>query len=194
MQARFAFILAFALTATVFNAQPSHALLFWDWDVTNNGATYSTTDEVTLLARLTNNSTANETIGGGNANYSVSDASRSNLFGYLAPAEPEFFDQFSALELAPGESFNFTLTHYVPLADQIAAGPYQGKGTLYLAKNNSPISIFSAIPESPLSIDKDFNWTVSETEMPPSTVPEPMTLTLFGSGLLAGIFLKKRKT
>ena len=188
----------------VFIARPSEAALIWNWDFTNSGGTYASTDNVTLLARLTNNSTNGETIGDMSlADYFVNIGGEhlvtQSVLNYsfaFFPTNNTFYDQFNALALTPGNSFDFTFGTFTAPGGGVPTGDYEITGDLGLVVD--PLTDDTPDPDdSPLILrDKHFLWKVSDgtDETPGSnTVPEPMTLSLLGMGLVGGTLLRKKR-
>ena len=196
--------LAIVVLSLGVQVQNAHAVLLWDFDFTNSKQAFSPTDPVTLLARLSNNSTNGETIGGSSADFSVSLASATlppeyGLFEFGPPPDHLFFDQFDSQTLTPGDTLDFTFGTFTPNPPGAPDGAYQTFHTMALQPNGGIVQ-FAAVPETDepggdLTIeDKPFNWTVaSQSEVPSSAVPEPHSILLLSGGLIGMLGLRLRK-
>ncbi len=154
------------------NAQ---AALFWDWNFTNNFQTVGPTDSIVAKGRITNlaGSDSNLTFQNfGTATYSNGPTAQYSFEWALAG---NFFEQFFALNLAPGESFDFVFGTLTPYGGT-PVGFYYFFGGLELADTESG------------EIFRKFNFKVTG---PSHVIPEPSTFFLLGS-ILFGFALRKK--
>ena len=185
MEKFFAAVLVAAAISFGATVQEAHAVLFWDWDILNNGQFVEGTDQVNILARMYNNSSEGETVGSFSANYAFNSASANlisnyNNFSFGPSPAHDFFGQFSGLELAPGNFYDFTFGVYYPDGGDAPDGFYETTGGLILAGGES--------------VNKRIFWFTScePDNCGENVIPEPMSLLLLASGL-GTAFLRKRQ-
>ena len=174
----------------------ARAVLVWDWDVVNNDQLVSPTQDVAFITRISNNSTEGETIGDfALADYFVGGAAITVAsapdYSFAFWNGANFFDQFTGVLAAPGESFDFNFGAYTPNASGAAEGPYETFGTIDLLLVDDP-SVVDTLG------GKSFRWTVAPCDQirgcgDENVVPEPSSLFLLLVGFSSAAFMRRLK-
>ncbi len=197
MKKHYIFILTFVVTILI-QTSSAHATLVWDWFFLNSGITIAPTENVVQLARLTNNSTAGETIGyfPSGIDYRIKGAGIVGELGYDYSFGPEsdggdFFTQFTGLTLDPGESFDFTLAVYDPIGSATVGYHEVHYQNIWLTLMSSPVGTNIYGP------GHIFEWCTDLQNgcAAGPVIPEPASMLLFGLGApVLGMIRRKVKS
>jgi hypothetical protein len=169
--------LIFAATLALV-APVAQATLILDFSILNQVQTVGPTDVVTIQGRLTNDLLSNE-----NATSSAL-TSFTYFFGGTTPAyifsfgiSGDLFSQFAAMNIAPGQSFDFVFGELTPNPGPVPVGTYVSR-ELDLVYHNAA--------------GQDFQDVVDNITVNVGRVPEPATVAFLGLGL-AGLGFSRRK-
>lgn len=173
------------MIAITLSASPSEADIIWDWDFTNSGRIFSPTDDIPLLARLYNNSTEGQTIGGidiGSADplgdvpdlvIDFVEYQPLSQYSFVFPqGENVAYTEFSDLDLSPGESFDFQFGVFSPLVGPVPEDSYNTQGRIVVMSTRGEPSQ----PDG--ALDRTFTWTVSAESancLPFGCVDDPLS-------------------
>ena len=172
---------------------PARATIVWDWEFLNSGLFVPPDVNVIQMARITNFSTAGETVGyTGNVTALIINAAKENEPGYVDTwgTDGTFFNQFIGTVLHPGESKDFVFAIYDPIGNAAIGYHAVEVQTMQLGLvDGSNTRLQGAFHV--------FEWCTSSNPdecMPPlCDVPEPLSLLLFGPGLLGSLYFRKNK-
>lgn len=153
----------------------AHAALVFSWDFTNNHQTFAPEDIVPIFAVLANEITSTENItidslSRAEVNFSGNIDNTTNYILNFAPGGVSFFDQFSGIDLSPGESFLFQFGELLPVGGSALAGQYFLGETLLGLNNQAGMELIVAS-------EQEFAFAVSD-------VPIPGAFLLFLTGLI----------
>lgn len=190
---QFCILLLFAIIT-----QNAIAVLVWNWDFIEPTQTVLPTEDVIFTATLFNDASSTEYIYGGNyrdLGYWVRGAScctagMNQQYNFNNPGvggdvreSPNFMDQFSDLQLAPGESFEFAFLNLTPLGGSVELGIYDFLARLNLGfQRDSSVLIERYSGSNPSII----------VEMDSVSVSEPSSFTLLLISILTLLAINKK--
>lgn len=110
----------------------AEANLVWDWSLDNTTLTVSPSDSIVIKATLFNDQSSTVVMENLN-NPLVSSllfipgdfTPDKYKFYYGPPSDNDYYQQFSGLQLHPGESFHFTIGYWLPENGTAPAGTYE---------------------------------------------------------------------
>ncbi len=175
-------------TAIIMTSAQAQAALLVDWFFLNSGGIFGPDAVVAQQGRLANlaqsdtNFTFLNFISASRSGVPAPAGTYGGEFG--SPGTNDFWSQFSGIDLAPGDFFDFIHSSYTP-EGSTAPGAYFTQNSIEFTAGASPAST-----------TRYFEWTVEGSEggnQQNNAVPEPATVLLFGSGLAAAHFRRKQR-
>jgi hypothetical protein len=211
MFARFAKPIVLTLGSVVLSiclASDARADFLFSWDFTNSGTTIAPNDTFAARAVIRNNSTGGEILRGSDIEgYGAGLlASSIGTFGYSFGSSGNLYSEFAGLALRPGESYEFTYFTF-DHTGALELGSRHGLEFAFLSANGHgqmsagtlPFEFFVGASGQGGEIGGDvvvpptFGGLSAPvafgdgTNNGPGTIPEPVTLLLFGLGLSAAV-------
>jgi hypothetical protein len=187
----------------------ARADFLFSWDFTNSGQTVKPNETFTARAVITNQSTTGEVLTGADIQGYGAGLMASSLgtFGYTFGSGGNLYSEFAGMNLKPGESYEFTYFTFEHTG-ALELGSRHGldfaflsaRGLGQLNAETLPFEFFVGVPgqdgkdggdplafgpatfatSAPVGFENGENGTSGAV---PGTIPEPVTLLLFGLGL-----------
>lgn len=183
------FYLFSAALLTLFVQGTARADLVWSWEFTNSGLEWGNTDVIAMEAIITNSANSTENLVAPTGfHMGIHSGNFADFYTRVNGSNGDFPAELQGMNLAPGESFQFTFSTFTPTAGGVVApGVYTAPtSTLLLAFDMLPLDAFPVIHAA------NGPFVAIIPGGGPAEIPEPATLLLLSSGLIAGAVRKFR--
>ena len=179
---------AWLLTVTAFPAT-AHAVLVWDWFFIEPIQTVTPTESpISFDATIFNSFFSDEhltdsRIGGAGWFRGSIPNTYDFEFGPPGSTPVDFFAQFTGMDLAPGDSFNFVFGTFTQVGGPAPVGTYP----------DSIGGIGLRVPGSELFDSKQHTFGLNVVSEPSPVIPEPSSFFLFTAGFLGLAGVRRRR-